>query len=77
VETGKAKAEAIITVIAADNATQYALIWSNLVISFQTVLINLQPNTANHKDNEIAQSSIIQTGIPTFQIVFQLAVTAS
>jgi len=77
VETGKAKAEAIITVIAADSATQYALIWSNLVISFQTVFINLQPKTAKPTERESAQSNIIQVGIHTFQIDSQVVVTDS
>jgi len=61
-ETGNHKADATRTVVAADNATQNALIWSSFVISFQTVFINLAQNTASHIDNQSAHISIIQNG---------------
>jgi len=64
-------------VIAAERATQYALIWSSFVISFQTVLISLQPNTASQRERETAPRSIIQKGTHTFQIASHPDFTAS
>lgn len=61
-ETGKPNLDAMITVVAADSATQNALIWSNFVISFQTVFISLAQNIANHIDNHNAHNNIIQKG---------------
>lgn len=61
-DTGNHNADAKRTVAAADRATQNALIWSNFVISFQTVLISLAPNIDNHNDRNTAPIIIIQNG---------------
>ena len=55
----------MITVIAADKATEKALIWFSLVISLQTVFISLHQKTSNHQDIHKAQIIITQRDIPT------------
>ena len=65
--TGNPNVVAIKTVIADDNATQYALGAFNLVIFCPTVFINLGPNNNKPSAIPIAPIVITQSGIETLE----------
>lgn len=75
--TGNPSALAIITVIAAESATQYALTWLSFVISFQTVFMRVLPYTPSHTASPSAPIHIIQTGIPALPVATEPRDTVS
>lgn len=75
--TGSQRADAMITVIAAESATEKALSWLSLVICFPTVCISPAQNTASPMASPTAQRVIIQKGIPTCHHAIAPAFTIS
>ena len=64
--TGRANQEAIITVIAAERATQYARSGLSFVICSPTLRINFGPNNNKPKERPNAPIAITHMGIDTF-----------